>query len=197
MRIYIAMLSILISTTLFAQKEWSLKKDEDNIQIYTKSVDSSKIKAYKAEMTVESTLDKVKNIIVDGNQLYVWNYKAIDSKLLAKSSENEYLIWMALNLPWPLRNRDFVTSLKLNRISKDVILINIIAASDQYETQEGYLRMTSFEGYWLLEQQGNKVKITHQMYGDPGGNLPSWFVNSTITRAPYYNFVALRERVEL
>jgi hypothetical protein len=196
MKIYIVIFSLLYFLPLSAQKDWSLKKDKDDIKIYTRSVDSSKIKAYKAEMTVKSTLDKVKNIIVDGDQLYVWNYKAIDSKLLKKPSESTYLIWMALDLPWPLRNRDFVTSIKLNRISKDVIRIDIMAASDQYEVQEDYLRMISFEGYWLLEQQGNIVKITHEMYGDPGGNLPSWFVNSTITRAPYYNFAALRERVQ-
>jgi hypothetical protein len=196
MKIYIAMLSFLISAPLFAQKEWSLKKDKDDIQIYTRSVNKSKIKAYKAEMTVKSSLDKVKDVILDGNQLYVWNYKAIDSKLLEKSPENTYLIWVALNLPWPLRNRDFVASLKLNRISQDAIRIDIIAASDQHEIQEDYLRMISFEGFWLLEQQGDMVKITHQMYGDPGGNLPNWFINSTIARAPYYNFVALRERVQ-
>lgn len=196
MKIYIAVFSLLFFLPLSAQKEWSLKKDKNDIKIYTKSVESSKIKAYKVEMTVESSLDKVKDIIIDGDQLHVWNYKAIDSKLLEKSSEDTYLIWMALNLPWPLRNRDFVAWLKLNRISEDILRIDIVAASDQYEVQEGYLRMMNFEGYWLLEQQGNMLKITHQMYGDPGGNLPSWFVNSTIARAPYYNFLALKEKVQ-
>jgi len=196
MKIYIAILSLLIGIPLFAQKEWTLKKDKDDIQIFVKSVDSSEIKAYKAEMIVKTSLDKVKDVIVDGNQLYVWNYKAIDSKLLKKPSENTYLIWMALDLPWPMRNRDFVATLTLNKISEETIRIDIVAASDQHKTQEDYLRMTYFEGYWLLEQQGDMVKITHQMFGDPSGNLPSWFVNSTIARAPYYNFLALRERVE-
>lgn len=196
MKIYITVLSILFITPLFAQKEWELKKDKDDIQVYTKSVDSSKIKAYKAVMTVKSSLNKVKEVIIDGNQLYVWNYKAIDSKLLKKHSENEYLIWMALDLPWPLHDRDIVVSLHLKRITKDALRIDLLAASDQYDELDDYLRMTSFEGYWLLEQQGNLVKITHQMHGDPSGNLPSWFVNSTITRAPYYNFLALKNRVE-
>ncbi|WP_430411117.1 START domain-containing protein [Kordia sp.] len=196
MKIYIAIFSFLFFTPLFAQKEWSLKKDKDDIQIYTKSIDSSKIKAYKVEMVVETSLDKVKSIITDGDQLHVWNYKAIDSKLLKKTSESEYLIWMALDLPWPLRNRDVVISLSLHRISKDVLRIDIIAASDQYEIQEDYLRITTFEGYWLLEQKDTMVKITHQMHGDPSGNLPSWFINSTIAKAPYNNFVALRERLQ-
>jgi hypothetical protein len=65
-----------------------------------------------------------------------------------------------------------------------------------YEVQQGFLRMINFKGYWLLEQQGNMLKITHQMHGDPGGNLPSWFINSTITRAPYYTFLALKNRAQ-
>ncbi|QHI37626.1 hypothetical protein IMCC3317_30060 [Kordia antarctica] len=196
MKIYIAILSILFSIPLSAQEEWELKKDKNDIQVYTKSISSSKIKAYKALMTVKSSLNKVKDVIIDGDQLHVWNYKAIDSKLLKKHSESQYLIWMALDLPWPLRNRDVVVSLHIKRITKNVLRIDMMSASDQYEEQEDYLRITSCEGYWLLEQQGDMVKITHQMHGDPSGNLPNWFVNSTITRAPYYNFLALKEKVE-
>ena len=196
MKIYSIVLSLLFFLPLSAQKEWSLKKDEDAIKIYTKSVASSKIKAYKAEMTVKSSLDTVKNVIIDGDQLSVWNYKAIDSKLLEKYSENTYLIWMGLNLPWPLRDRDFVAQLQLNTISENIIRIDITAASDRYEIQEDYLRMTDFKGYWLLEKQGDTIKITQEMFGDPAGSLPSWFVNSTIARAPYYTFLSLKERVE-
>lgn len=196
MKIYIIIISFLYITPLFAQKTWKLKKDKENIQIYTKSIDSSKIKAYKVEMTVESSIEKVKDIITDGDKLHVWNYKAIDSKLLEKPSDSEYIIWLALNLPWPLRNRDVVISLSLKRISQDALRIDVMAASDKYETQEDYLRITYFKGYWLLEQQDNMVKITHQMHGDPSGNVPSWFVNSTIAKAPYYNFKALRRRVQ-
>lgn len=196
MKIYIAILGFLFFTPLFAQKEWKLKKDKNDIKIYTKSIDSSKIKAYKVEMTVKSTIDSVRNIITDGDQLHVWNYKAIDSKLLNKPSQSEYLIWMALDLPWPLRNRDVVISLKLRRITKDALRIDIMAASDQYAEKEDYLRITFFEGYWLLQQIDDEVKIIHQMHGDPSGNLPSWFVNSTITRAPYENFLALKERLQ-
>jgi len=196
MKIYSIVFSFLFFLPLSAQKEWSLKKDKNAIKIYTKPVASSKIKAYKAEMTVKSSLDTVKDVIIDGDQLSVWNYKAIDSKLLEKSSENNCLIWMALDLPWPLRNRDFVAQLELNNVSEHTIRIDIIAASEKYEIQEDYLRMIDFKGYWLLEQQGDKVKITQEMFGDPAGNLPSWFVNSTITRAPYYTFLSLKERVQ-
>ena len=196
MKLYIFILSFLCITPVFAQKTWKLKKDKDDIKIYTKTIDSTKIKAYKVEMTVQTTLEKVKNVIVDGDQLHVWNYKAIDSKLLEKSSESTYVIWMALYLPWPLRNRDFASKLQLKRISKDVIRIDLTSVSEKYAIQEDYLRMTNFIGYWLLEQKDDTVKITHQMYGDPGGNLPSWFVNSTITKAPFYNFKELRKRVQ-
>lgn len=196
MKFYIAIIGFFICVPFFAQENWTLKKDKDEIQIYTKTTDSSKIKAYKAMMTVKSSLDKVKNVIIDGNQLYTWNYKAIDSKLLQKKSENEYLIWMALDLPWPIRNRDVVIYLQIKRITSEILLITVSSAPNAYEELDEYLRITEFEGYWLLEEKGEEVTITHQMHGDPGGNVPSWFVNTTITRAPYYNFSALRERIE-
>ena len=196
MKIYIALFSLLIATPLFAQKSWKLKKNKNDIKIYVKSANSSSVKLFKAEMTVKSSISEVLDVILDGDKLQDWNYKALDSKLINKPSESEYLIWLALDLPWPVRNRDVVIALKIHRITQDVIKIDVSAASEQYAKKDDYLRMTHFEGYWLLEQQGNMVKITHQMHGDPGGSIPNWFINSTITKAPYYNFKALKERVE-
>jgi len=196
MKIYIVILSLFLCTSLFAQKDWKLKKDKNNIKIYVKSSKSSSLKLFKAEMTVESSIDEVLNVILDGDKLKDWNYKALDSKLLSKTSDSDYLIWLAIDLPWPVRNRDVVIALKIRRIAQDAVKIDITAASERYAEQDDYLRITYFEGYWLLEQIGNTVKITHQMHGDPGGSIPNWFVNSTITKAPFYNFKALKERVE-
>ncbi|MEM6719848.1 MAG: START domain-containing protein [Bacteroidota bacterium] len=195
MKIYTAIACFLLTLPLLAQKDWKLKKEKDDIKIYVKSTESSSIKLFKAEMTVKSSLDLVFNTILDGDKLKDWNYKALDSKLLNKSP-NEYLLWMALDLPWPVRNRDVVISCKVFKITDDIVKIDIAAASDRYPESDDYLRMTQFEGYWLLEKVGENVKITHQMFGDPGGSIPNWFVNSTITRAPYNNFIALKERVE-
>ncbi|WP_298509783.1 START domain-containing protein [uncultured Kordia sp.] len=196
MKTYIAIFSLLLCIPLFAQKDWKLKKDKNDIKIYVKSSNSSSLKIFKAEMTVQSSIDEVLDVIVDGDKLQDWNYKALDSKLLSKTSESEYLIWLALDLPWPVRNRDVVIALKIRRITQDVVKIDVSAASDRYEEKDDYLRITYFEGYWLLEQMGDTVKITHQMHGDPGGSIPNWFVNSTITKAPFYNLNALKERVE-
>ena len=74
--------------------------------------------------------------------------------------------------------------------------VDISAASERYPENDDYLRITTFEGYWLLEQVGEDVKITHQMFGDPGGSVPNWVINSTITKAPHYNLVALRDLVK-
>ncbi|PTX60591.1 START domain-containing protein [Kordia periserrulae] len=196
MKICIAIVSFLVFSSAFAQKDWKLKKDKDDIKIYVKSKKNSNLKLFKAEMTVQSSLDTVLNVILDGDSLKDWNYKALDSKLLNKSLDDEYLLWMALDLPWPVRNRDVVIACKLLRITDDIIKIEISSASNRYPENDDYLRITTFEGFWLLQQLDDGIKVTHQMYGDPGGNLPDWFVNSTLTRAPYHNFMALKERVE-
>ncbi|MFK7749691.1 MAG: START domain-containing protein [Kordia sp.] len=196
MKIYIAIFSLFVVAPLFAQKSWKLKKNKDDIKIYVKSTNSSSLKVLKAEMTVKSSLEAVLDVILDGDELQDWNYKALDSKLLRKASEDDYLIWLALDLPWPVRNRDVVIALKVRRITDGVVKIDISSASDRFAIQDDYYRITTFEGYWLLEQQGNTVHITHQIFGDPGGSIPNWIINSTITRAPFYNFKALKKLVE-
>lgn len=196
MKFYIFLLNLLCITTVFSQKSWDLKKDKNNIQVYTKSVDSSKIKACKIQTEVVSTLAVIKDIITDGDRLKEWNYRTEDSKLLEKPSPNQYIIWTALDLPWPLKNRDVILMLNVTTISKNTLRIDVMAAPEKLPRKKDYIRIEKFEGFWILEQKDSIVKITHQIHGDPSGNLPSWFVNSTITKAPYYNFLALKKRIQ-
>ncbi|MEM6687729.1 MAG: START domain-containing protein, partial [Bacteroidota bacterium] len=144
MKIYIVIACLLVFSPLSAQKNWKLKKDKDDVKIYVKSTESSSLKLFKAEMTVKSTLDLVFDTILDGDKLKDWNYKALDSKLLNKS-ESEYLLWMALDLPWPIRNRDVVISCKVLKVTDDIIKIDISTASDRYPENDDYYRITTFE----------------------------------------------------
>lgn len=191
---------IAISFVLFSfsmsEFDWKLKKEKKGIKVFTKNVSDTHIKEFKAEMTVKTTIHEVRNIILDGNHLHTWIHKVTQSKTVKSISNDKRIVWFAMDLPWPVKNRDQVSELTVIPISDKVIKIQILPdATNAFPEKEAYMRVHEFKGYWLLEQENDMVKITQNMYVNPGGNLPSWFINSIIDKAPYQSFLNLKNKL--
>jgi hypothetical protein len=187
---------LLASFTCLAQ-EWELKKDKNEIKIYTRSISYSKIKEYKAVMTVNTTLKQAFNVIMDAENLWKWNYKTENSRILKKVSETSQIIWIKNNLPWPVLNRDHISLVKVVEHTSSKIKITLTPDITVYHPKEKHtIRVANFNGYWLLEKTKQGIRITQQLFGDPGGNMPSWLLNSLITTAPYHSFANLKDILE-
>jgi len=180
----------------FSQSVWELEKDESGIQVYTRAVKSSSIKEYKAITIVKGSIKSLVNKIIDGEQLKKWNYKTIRSELLEKKSKNKYIIYMYNNLPWPAKDRDHISELEVITVSDSLITVTIKSDAKRIPEKKGVIRVVEFSGLWILEKTKEGVKVTQQMYGDPGGYLPSFIVNSMLVNAPFNTFKRLKEQLD-
>ncbi len=186
----------LLVTVSYAQT-WELKKQKNGISIYTRSYKNSKFKEYKAVMVANTTLEKAYKTILDGNNLWRWSYKTERSEVLAKLSDSSYVFYIKNNLPWPVLNRDHLSLVTVEEKTPKRIKITL----QPYNTlpipkQPNTIRITNFNGVWLLEQKPYGIKVTQQLFGDPEGNLPAWFLNSLLTTSPYQSFIKLRALLE-
>ena len=179
-------------------QEWELKRSKNNIKVYTRGLDSTKINEYKAVLIANATPEKALNIITNGNDLWKWNHNTSESKLIKQLSENEYIFWIKNKLPWPLKNRDNVPHIKVNKFPDGSIKIDISPdKTNSCKEQEDCIRITNFKGYWLIKPlDKNTIEVTQQLYGDPGGGLPAWLLNSLITSSPFQTFKNLKEILE-
>ncbi|NER14310.1 lipid-binding protein [Leptobacterium flavescens] len=178
-------------------QNWNLKRDKKGIKVYTRKLDSSKINEYKAVMLVDSKVENVLNTITDGDNLWKWNYKTPESKKLKTISNTEYIFWMKNDLPWPLKNRDNVSHINVIPLNGGGYRIDINPdRSGILPPKDNTIRIVNFKGYWLIEPVGRLVKVTQQLYGDPGGSLPSWLLNSMLVAAPYHTFLDLKRLLE-
>lgn len=177
----------------FAQESWELKKDDDGIKIYTKDYPDSKFKEYKAEMTVNTSLETVKSIILDAENLKNWNYKVSKSRLIKKNDDNNYTIYLYNDMPWPVKNRDHISNLIVTYPNSKSILLSITPNNEVLPKYDDIVRITNFKGYWLLEETGKGIRITNQLFGDPEGDIPSWLVNSKLVKSPFTSFSNLKK----
>ncbi|NQY04650.1 MAG: lipid-binding protein [Flavobacteriaceae bacterium] len=187
-------LLLLVTVFSFGQEDWTLKKNGDSIKVFTRETNDLKLKEYKAITYVDTFKENVLSVILDAKNIKDWNYKTSESYLIKKEGDSIHHVYMYNDMPWPVSNRDFISKLTVKYPDEHSIKVLIEPGdSSLVPEKENVIRMKTFEGYWLIEEKNDLIKITQQLYGNPEGNLPSFFINTAIVSAPFNTFLKLRE----
>lgn len=191
--------TMLLAATSMNSSSWELKKDEDGIKVYVRTVEGSSFKEYKGETVLKNTtLTKVLSVIFD-----VENYDNLfpdvsDQKVVKQISKYHNVHYVKVSTPWPVSDRDNVTELEAT-VSDDgkSANISINARPDMVEKKKNLVRISAGKGHWeLKENDDNSVSVLYQYHGNPGGSIPSWLANSFVVSHPFETLENLHERVK-
>src|SRR5215216_3672608 len=177
----------------FSQYNWKLSKDKDGIRVYQSVVKNSSYKSIKVECTLEGTYDKLMTILNDVNRHPTWVYNNKGASILKRISPTEFYYYTETSLPWPMTNRDAIVHLKMTKDSLNRF-VNIIAAAEPTYMPEkkGKIRVPRSNVQWHVTMPTAKtIHIVYLFEADPGGNVPSWLVNSFADKGPYESFKKL------
>lgn len=185
-------LFILYTPLSIAQDEWGLKKDAQGIKIYTRTVNDSPIKEYKATTLLNSSIDKVLSELLNAPQ-YTDDCKAGQSFYVSRRGKSQHVFYARKELPWPVRNRDIVTLLTVQEISATKVKLHLESLPEGIPEKEKTIRIKELMGFWLLEEENGKTKVTQQLYLNPGGSLPSAITNALLIKGPFKTFTELQK----
>jgi hypothetical protein len=180
-----------------AQKDWTLKTQEDGISIYMKEFPDSKFKAIRVICQVNTTLSQMVAVIMDVNTGADWVYSVKSSRLLKQVSPSELYYYCEVALPWPFSNRDFIAHLIVTQdtLSK-VVTIHGPTVTNYIPEKSGIVRVASSEGLWILTPKPNHtVRLDYTLRTDPGGSVPAWLVNLFATKGPMETFKKLKAQL--
>lgn len=179
-------------------QEWQLQKNSDHIKVYTRQLDSTQFNEYKAVLTAKTTPEKALKVICDGDRLWEWNHKTAASEKVLSYNDSTFVIWMLNDLPWPLRDRENLSLIKVSEPQPGNYFVDISPADNSIRnTPEDVIRTTRFKGHWKIRALRNgMVEVTQQLYGDPNGIIPAWLLNSIITNVPFHSFENLKVILE-
>lgn len=200
------LLRFLLTVSLFlagvahaAAEEWSLARDRDGIKVWTREVPGHPIRAFKATMTVNSTLTSLLNLILDTESASRWVYRTNRIELLERDVDKAtFVIRVETNFPWPLMNRDVIVagSIEQDEVTKAVSVSSYSVRREEYPPAPGYIRMPNMEGNWTLRPVGDgRIEVTMLGRADPGGSIPAGIVNLIIHETPYNTLQGMRRLV--
>lgn len=185
----------LCVTCAVAQADWKRVAARDGIKVYAKTIPDSKIRAMRAECTLDAGMEEVIGLLLDVNAAERWVCHTKSCKLIRRVSDTELFYHTEVSLPWPLDNRDFVTHLRVIKHEKnDMVTIDAPAVPGILPVREGIVRISSSINRWLVRPLPNgKVWVEYMLQVDPGGHIPAHVVNMFACRAPIETFQNMRK----
>lgn len=187
-------LFLMIFSKLYAG-EWESRVDKCGINVEVRRVEGFSIKEFKAKAFMPKAPSEIQKVIDNIEDFSKWHYGVNTAKIVKEISSSERLVYMVLDFPWPVRNRDSV-AISRTSLTGGVYLTEINHYQGQYEKTK-MVRVPFTKGYWKIEAYKNGSILTYQILGDIGGVVPDFIVNMMLTKSPYNTIKALRKYLKL
>lgn len=93
--------------------------------------------------------------------------------ILARPRENQTLVYMATDLPWPMPPRDSITL--FTRHEGPPITLDMESRPNAMPEVAGYQRIPFSEGSWTLRTElSGATRVDYLQRVEPGGKMPQW-----------------------
>ena len=178
---------------------WSLKRDKDGIQVFTRDVEDSKFDEVRGVMVIEARLESVVALIRDGEACPDWADLCEESIILEEVSETEYYGYNLNDVPWPVSDRDAITHVTWwqDPDTKTVMMKAQAIESDRVPKRRGALRMEdSVTGWEFTQLEDDLLQVVSTGHIDPAGPTPAWVTNMMLVDSPFKTMEGLREIME-
>ena len=170
---------------------------KNNIKVWTYQNAQNPVFLYKAETTFDVPIEKAVSLILDVDHAVKWVPYMGSVKVLSRDDKKgEFQLYMVLDFPFPLKDRDLVVKGKMSKDAQGIISIQNKAIEGGYPLNPDYVRIQDYEGDWTFQKLGNqKVKVSTYGYANPEGSIPLSFVNMFVQQQPYQMLMKMKKEI--
>jgi hypothetical protein len=175
---------------------WTLQREDDGISLYSREVADSPFLAVKVIATIDAPAEKVAQLLGDGNGCSPWRAMCKSSEVLETVSDSERLIYLVLDLPWPVSDRDLVVrSIAQVDEQAGTLHVKLESASAEHPVQE-YVRAQSSGEYALKVLGATRSEFTYIQHTDIGGDLSPDMINPSLLSETFEDIRRLQQLAE-
>lgn len=199
-QIGLAFLLVLVFSSAQADdnpQDWKLVSDRNDIQVYMKHRDESRLKTFRGvtrfELKDEYALVAVLN---DYPSIPKWLHFVDSAEEFDRKGPLDRSLRFTTQLPWPLADREAVLQADVHENmteEQQSVMIELINQPDALPPNNDYIRFPEMWGKLGFVRMGdNQVEMTYELILDPGGYIPAWIANILLRDAPYFTLERLR-----
>jgi hypothetical protein len=197
-RVTVILFASILSIVEFAsgQTDCQLKKQKEDLKVYTCSSSESKLKILKAEFVIEDTsFNDLLEFLKDINNCVTWQYNTIEARALQKR-DGAIIYRTVIEAPWPVSNREMILELS-SAFDSVKQQLTIVSRSIDYEypQTDDLVRVPFALGKWEVVSVQSSLRVVYTLRIDPGGSVPIWLLNLSMAEGPYNSFSKLKEEL--
>lgn len=180
-------ISLSLISTAHAVETSKLTLNKNNIKVWTIQDSDNPILSYKAETVLDTTIERAVGIVLDVEQAKTWIPNVASAEVLSQDlNSGNFKMYMVLDFPFPLKDRDLIVQGKMFKDSNGIIRIQNKAIQQGKAVQPNYVRLKKYQGDWSFQPLAeNKVKVITTGYADPEGVIPQSVTNLFVQQQPY------------
>ena len=174
---------------------WSLRKETDNIRIYTIDQSDSSFKAFKAEAVLDTSMENLMAVMVNPQSCVEWVHNCTESYGFGEGDFHDRYAYSVNDMPWPVSDRDYVLRIRTrgDQASGEVVM-DLNAVPARRDEVDGHVRVDRSDALYRFIPEGDQTRMIWVQHTDPNGALPGWLVNSLLVDIPVRSMEEL-ERV--
>lgn len=190
--------SALGLTTPLSAEMAKLTVNKHNIKVWTIQDPQNPILSYRAETTLNTTLQRAVAVVLDVENARSWVPNVASTEILSQDpNHGDFKLYMVLDFPFPLKDRDLIVQGKMYKDAKGLIYIKNKSGTTGKALQPNLVRIHQYVGDWVFEALGpNKVKVTTSGYANPEGVIPQSVTNLFVQQQPYQMLKKMQSEVQ-
>ncbi len=175
------------------QSGWEFRVEHKGIYIYSAAIQDSHILGFKGVVAFSVSLRRLVSLFHDTDNYKRWVHQLESIRVLEKGEHLEYVIYQAMNTPWPFPQREMIVRTGLDTEGENGVAVTMHSEPDYIPAEPGNFRIREAYGRWIFEPVENgEVRITLIMYVDPGNDIPPALSNRAMFEVPFYSLQNLR-----
>jgi len=179
---------------------WKLMSEKGDLKIYKRTRVGTSLKEVRIDNVFHVSAEELIRELDDADSYSEWIYKCAESKVLDLPKENEIVYYTLASVPAPIWDRDIVALSVYEYFpeTKTHFYQSSVPPNDASYMPERrkVVRVKDYGASWTIKEIGeNKIETINTVYMDPGGSIPNWLTNMTLTSGPKKSARALEKRL--
>ncbi len=194
--LFAALASAAVKAELPAENAdgWSLRKEADNIRVYTIDRGNSSFKAFKAEAVLDAPIETLMAVMINPKSCMEWVHNCTESYAFGQGSFHDRYAYSVNDMPWPVTDRDYVLHIRTRGDqATGEIVMDLNATPNQRAEFDNRVRVDRSDTLYRFIPEGDQTRMIWLQHTDPNGALPGWLVNSLLVDIPVRSLQALEQ----
>ena len=181
---------------LFAQEQWETVSNDNRVAIYSRKVAGHEESEFKGVTDINQSIEVIGAVLAEIPDYTGWFFKCLQARKIPQISSTAYnfMVYIALDTPWPLWPRDIVydVKLKIDMASGKVEVHSTAVPDPVVPFRKDHVRITDSELHWVLERiDTHRTRLIFRMRTDAGGSVSGYWSDLGCRKSIYHSLINL------